>query len=103
MESLTSRDGAPPTSPRELEEPDPAHPDRELEVLWLNPKAQAGVEKMEAEAARKEAEEKANRARQERGMGMVYMPPPASPEPEIKPEVAVFGSLISAYLEGVQE
>lgn len=84
---------------RELEDPDPAHPDRELEVLWLNPKAQAGVKKMEAEAARKKAEEEANRARQERGMGMVYMPPPASPEPEIKPEVAVFGALIGAYLE----
>ncbi len=88
---------------RELEDPDPAHPDREVEVLWLNPKAQATAKEMEAEAARKKAEEKANCARQERGMGMVYMPPPASPEPEIKPEVALFGALIGAYLEGEQE
>jgi len=31
---------------------------------------------------------------------MVYMPPLAKPpEPEIKPEVALFGALIGAYLE----
>lgn len=84
---------------RVLEDPDPNKPDKELEILWLNPKAQAGVKKMEAEKeAAKKAE--AEKRRQQPGhMGMVYMPPAKQPEPEIKPEVALFGALIGAYLE----
>lgn len=70
-------------------------------MLWLNPKAAAGVREMEAQkkaaAERAEAEK---RRQKPQHMGMVYMPPSEKlPEPEIKPEVALFGALIGAYLE----
>ncbi len=88
---------------REMEEPDPDKPDKEIEILWLNPKAAAGVRKMEAQKKAAEAKlaEAEKRRRTPQHMGMVYTPPPPPepPEPEIKPEVEIFGSLISAYLE----
>lgn len=86
---------------RTLEEPDPKNPDKELEILWLNPKATAGVKKMEAEKKAAEAKlaEAEKRRRTPQHMGMVYRPPAKLPEPEIKPEVALFGALIGAYLE----
>lgn len=79
---------------RKMDDPGEA---KEAEYLWLNAKAQVGARKVDTELARKKAEAEAKRARSG-GMGMIYMPPPA-PEPNIKPEVALFGALIGAYRE----
>ena len=71
---------------------------KEPEYLWLNAKAQVGAARVDARRAKEKAEaEKRRRRTPQQGMGMMYTP--SEPEPEVKPEVALFGALIGAYLE----
>lgn len=71
---------------------------KEPEYLWLNEKAQVGARRVDAKLAKQKAEAEKRRRQTPGHMGMVYSPP-AEPEHEIKPEVALFGALIGAYLE----
>ncbi len=77
---------------------DPAE-GKEPEYMWLNEKAQVGAQKVDARLAKEKAEAERKRAKPGH-MGMMYSPPAKPPEPEIKPEVALFGALIGAYREG---
>ncbi len=82
---------------REMDTPSADGPEKELEILWLNPKAAAGVKEMEAQKKAEERAEAEKRRRTPQHMGMMYVPP--EPKHEVKPEVALFGALIGAYLE----
>lgn len=77
---------------------DPAEGE-EAEYLWLNERAQAGARRVDMEIARKRAAAQAKKRAKPGAMGMVYSQPEEPPEPEMKPEVALFGALIGAYLE----